>query len=82
MVKRKEDMANQPHVAVAALILNLVLPGLGTIVAGKKDTGKIQFTLTMFALPFTIVLIGFPLYLAMWIWALTTSVSLIKHAKA
>ena len=65
--------------AIAGLILNIiVLPGLGTIVAGKTKTGVIQLVLFIIGIPLALILIGIPLMIAMWIWALVSSIQIIK----
>jgi len=68
-------------VAIAALILNLVLPGLGTIVGGRTGEGITQLVLALVSVPLMVVIIGFPLMIGIWIWALVSSIQLIKAAE-
>jgi len=72
-------------VAVVALILNLFIPGLGTIIWGNKQDGKNQLILLVVG----IVLSWLPLinvfswivYAIAWIWALVSSIRIIQSAK-
>jgi len=66
--------APQSPQALAGLLLNLVIPGVGSIVAGRTVEGILQLILLMIALPLCFVLIGFPLLIATWAWALATGI--------
>jgi len=81
---KKKIKALSKRTAVAGLILNLILPGLGTIILGKYDIGTIQVILSLIGLFFSIsligVMIGFPIFLATWIWALFVSIKTLKKA--
>ncbi len=67
--------------AIAALILNaLILPGLGTIVGGRTREGIIQLVLFLVGIPLIFVIVGIPLVIGVWIWALVTSIRLIKES--
>ena len=72
-------------IALAGLIVNLFLPGLGTIILGKYDIGTIQLILALIgcflAMTFIGTIIGIPLYLGMWIWALVTGIKELKKAR-
>ena len=58
---------------IIALVLNLIIPGLGTLIAGKKKEGTIQIIMAgvAFLLVFTIIgiLIAVPLGLGALIWS-------------
>ena len=79
-VQRKK--VNKPvlskSIAVIGLLVNLVAPGLGTIIIGKYDIGSVQLILSLIGLFFSITkigsIIGLPLIAAMWIWALVVSI--------
>lgn len=67
-------------IGVVAILLNVLLwPGLGSLVAGRK-VGWAQGFLFLFSLPLMLVLIGFPLALAAWIWALVTGIEVLTEA--
>ena len=80
--------------AIVSLILNiLIMPGLGTLIAGKKREGIWQlillfggFLLGLF-LTITIIgaLVGIPLMiggpLAAWIWGIVSGVEIIQTAE-
>ena len=57
-----------------AFIINIFLPGVGTLLVGKILIGVIQILLYMaaHALTWTVIgaLIGVPLIVIIWIWAL------------
>ena len=70
-------------IAIAALLLNiLILPGIGTLVGGRTKTGVIQLVISIISLPLILVLIGIPLFIAMWIWGIVTGIQIIKEADA
>ncbi len=58
---------------IIALVLNFIIPGLGTIIAGKKKEGTIQIIMAGAALLLIITLIGallgIPLALGALIWS-------------
>ncbi|PIN92877.1 hypothetical protein COU54_05130 [Candidatus Pacearchaeota archaeon CG10_big_fil_rev_8_21_14_0_10_31_24] len=66
--------------AVAALIINLFIPGLGTLIAGRIKSGAWQIVLLVISAPLSFIYIGFITYLIVWIWALITSIQLIKES--
>ena len=59
---------------VLAIFLNMVFPGVGTLVVGKIGEGIAQIILFIVGaiLCATVILsfIGIPLVLAMWIWSI------------
>jgi TM2 domain-containing membrane protein YozV len=70
-----------PHPqAMAGLLLNLVVPGVGSIVAGKTVEGIIQLVLLVIGLPLCFVLIGIPLCIAVWGWALATGLRALNES--
>lgn len=79
-------MADKKTMAIVGLILNiLVLPGLGTIIGAIENKpymnqGIIQLVLFLIGIPLTFVIIGIPLMIAMWIWALVSSIKMVTEA--
>jgi hypothetical protein len=75
-------MAQDKTIAIVGLVLNIIiLPGLGTVIGGgeeRRKTGIIQLVLAIISYPLMFVLIGFPLLLGVWIWALVTGLQMIK----
>ena len=63
--------------SVLGIIVNVFFPGIGTMIAGKPFAGLIQLLLYFFglALVFTglLALIGAPICLFVWIWALISA---------
>ena len=82
--KVKSSSSKKPteSIAVIALLLNvLILPGVGTIVGGRTNTGVIQIILFCLGILLSIVLIGIPLAIGIWIWGLVTGIQLLQEAK-
>ena len=74
------DKSNKKTLAIVGLIINIfVLPGLGTIIGGETSKGITQLVLFIVSIPLMLILIGIPLAIAMWIWALVTSINQIKN---
>ena len=80
--------------AIVCLILNIIiLPGLGTLIAGKTKEGIWQIVLVfggfILGLLFTITIIGaiigiplmFGAPLAGWIWGIVSGVDIIKNSE-
>ena len=65
---------------VVALIANLLIPGVGTLIVGKTGSGVIQLLLLTIGwiLTFTVIgaIVGVPLIIGVWIWGL---VSVVKQ---
>ena len=96
-MKKKNKKKISEGMAVIALLLNiLLLPGLGTLIAGRITTGIIQVVLLFlswilivvgvlflaFLIGIPILIIGCLLSLSVWIWSLITGIQLIKEAQA
>lgn len=64
---------------VFGLILNLIFPGIGSFFFGKYVQAIFQFIIWLVGLLFTITgllaIIGIPIILVSWGWALATSVT-------
>ena len=62
---------------VLGIIVNIFLPGVGTLLVGKVPLGIIQIVLviTSLLLSFTgvLALIGIPLGIGNWVWALVSA---------
>lgn len=77
-----KDKKPSRTIAIVALLLNiLLLPGLGSIVGGRVSTGLVQLILFIVGIPLSYVLIGIPLVIAVWIWALVTGIHLINESE-
>ncbi|MBT4604103.1 hypothetical protein HOC01_00550 [archaeon] len=69
-------------IAILALVLNiLVIPGIGSLVAGKNKEGIWQIVLAILGIPLMLVLIGFPMFLGAWIWGLVTGIRLVQASQ-
>jgi len=65
------------------ILLNIVLPGVGTLIVGKVVQGIIQLVLAIFAIAlcFTVfgAIIGIPIYLIVWIWAIVSAATVVDR---
>ena len=79
-------MAPGEGAAMAGLLLNvLLLPGLGSLVAGRTGDGVAQLVLCLVGLPLCLlgfVAVGLPLWTAAWVWSLITGIRCLNEAKA
>ncbi len=73
-------MMDKKTLAIVALIVNLLIPGVGTIIWGETKTGVIQLILYIVGWLLLIVLIGVLVMLASWIWALVSSIKMIQSS--
>jgi TM2 domain-containing membrane protein YozV len=59
-----------------ALVINIFLPGIGTLIAGKVGQGIGQLALYWIGVLFTVTMIGavigLPMMFAAWIWAIVS----------
>jgi hypothetical protein len=67
------------------MILNIVLPGLGTLLYGNnKGVGVAQLVLFLVGLLLCLTLIGIviggPMMLAAWIWSIVTGVGMLSQS--
>lgn len=67
--------------AVTALVLNIIIPGAGSLVAGRTSQGVVQLVLWVVSFPLMVVLIGFPMLLAVWIWSLVSGIQILEESK-
>ena len=58
--------------AVTGLVVNLFLPGAGSMIAGKTNEGIGQLVLFVVGIPLSFILIGIPIVITAWAWALAT----------
>ncbi len=68
-------------VAIIILVLNIFFPGIGSLVGGKTKAGIWQIVLWVISIPLMLILIGILVYIAAWVWALITSLALLREAK-
>lgn len=67
---------------IAALLLNvLVLPGLGTVIWGDRTHGIWQIVLAVIGFVLFIFLIGIPILIGTWIWALVSGIKILQGAE-
>jgi TM2 domain-containing membrane protein YozV len=66
--------------ATLALILNVIFPGIGSLIGGKTKTGIFQIILMVSVIFFFPVLIGTIVWIAAVIWGIVTGVQLIQNA--
>src|SRR3989344_3690961 len=77
---KQSKPSSQRGLAIAGLIINiLILPGLGTVIGGNMRTGLIQLIVAIVSIPLMWIIIGIPIFLGVWIWAIVSSVQQIKE---
>ena len=82
VTKKKTKKKVSQGLAIAALLINvLLIPGLGTIIAGRKSEGLFQLILLIIGIALSFFLIGIPIVILCWIWGLVTGIQLIKEAE-
>jgi len=82
VTKKKTKKRVSQGLAIAALLINvLLIPGLGTIIAGRKSEGLFQLILLIIGIALSFFLIGIPIVILVWIWGLVTGIQLIKEAE-
>jgi TM2 domain-containing membrane protein YozV len=67
--------------AVVALVLNILFPGVGSLVAGRTSQGVAQLVLWVVSIPLMVVLIGFPMALAAWVWSLVSGIHILEESR-
>jgi TM2 domain-containing membrane protein YozV len=68
--------------AALCLILNVVvLPGLGSLIAGRTTEGTLQLVLFLVGIPLSFVIVGIPLMIAMWIWSLISGIDIMSKRR-
>jgi TM2 domain-containing membrane protein YozV len=67
--------------AVTALVLNIIIPGVGSLVAGRTSQGVAQLVLWVVSFPLMFALVGFPMLLAVWIWSLVSGIQILEESK-
>ena len=67
---------------IAGLIINLVIPGLGTIIWGDSKRGITQLVLFLVGSALCMVFIGIPIVFAVWIWALVDGIKILTKSKS
>jgi hypothetical protein len=67
--------------AVAAMVLNVIIPGSGSLVAGRVSIGIVQLMLWIIGVPLSFILVGVPMALAAWVWSLVTGIQILEESK-
>jgi TM2 domain-containing membrane protein YozV len=67
--------------AVAAMVLNVFIPGAGSLVAGRTSVGMTQLLLWVIGFPLCFVLLGFPILMAAWVWSLVTGIQILEESR-
>ncbi|MFH1770062.1 MAG: hypothetical protein ABH828_00725 [archaeon] len=80
MAKKKKTTQG---IAIAALLLNIFIfpTGIGTIVGGDTKTGVTQLILSIVGMVLSLILIGIPLVIGIWIWGLVSAIKIVQEAE-
>jgi len=79
--RRKKVIQIQKPNAIKALLINIIIPGLGSLIVGEKKRGQTQLLLFGIGVPLSFIFIGIPLVIIAWLSALSLSIKLIKSSK-
>lgn len=71
---------NKLGLAIVALVLNILVPGLGTIISGKIKEGVWQIVLLCIGLILLVVVVGYFIIIAVWLWAIISGIKFIKNS--
>jgi len=66
---------------IVGLIVNLVIPGVGTIIWGDNNKGIPQLVLFLVGVFLSVILVGIPLAFGAWIWALIAGIKKLTAKK-
>ena len=71
-----------PTEGILALVLNIVLlPGIGTLIGRRTKEGIIQMVLVIVGIPLSFFIIGIPIVLGAWIWALVSGIQILQESQ-
>lgn len=80
--EKKTTKKVSQNLAIAGLLINvLLIPGLGTIIAGRSSEGLFQLILLVVGIALSFFLIGIPIVILVWIWGLVSGIQLIKESQ-
>ena len=86
--KRKKQVAKKEKsislgIAFAALIANILIPGIGTLIAGKISSGVVQLFIFGLGLITTFIIgwTGIAALIIAWAWAFATSLIILKNSR-
>ena len=80
MAAKPMRQGGNKNLAIAALLINLIIPGLGTIIGGNTKTGLIQLIVLIIGMLLKVFGIGFIIVAVAWVWALVTSIQALRRA--
>ena len=79
---KKSALKTNRTLAIVALILNLIIPGLGSLVGKRFLAGSLQLILTIIGgIIWTYTNYGAPVIILALVWALVTSINMIRTGK-
>lgn len=67
--------------AVTAMVLNVILPGLGSLISGRTGVGVGQLVLWVVGFMLSFVLVGIPIVIGAWVWSVVTGVRILEESK-
>jgi TM2 domain-containing membrane protein YozV len=80
-------MSDEKHVSKAAsprginaMVMNLIIPGLGSIYGGKAGIGVAQLLLFLAGIPLCWYIIGFVMIPAAWLWSAITGFMMLSSS--
>jgi hypothetical protein len=78
----RSSPAPSESVALTGLVINaVVLPGVGSIIAGRPVLGLMQLGLFIASVPLCFLFVGFPLLAVAWVWAVASGYAALRDAQ-
>ena len=78
--KKPKQTPNNKILPIIGLLVNLFIwPGLGTLIGGDVSSGIIQMILMLVGAVLSFILIGIPIVIIVWIWALVSSIKQLSE---
>ena len=68
-------------IAITSLVINVFIPGIGSLIGGKVRVGLMQLLLLIIGLFIPWAYVGLVIIAVAWIWAIVTGAKLVKESK-
>ncbi|MBT4135433.1 hypothetical protein HOD75_03905 [archaeon] len=81
MPKQKPQTKPTLTIAIIVLLINLILPGIGSIIGKKPKEGIWQIVLFIIGIPLILIFLGIVLIFTAWIWGIVTGIKLIAESQ-
>ena len=81
-IKKNSSRKISQGLAIGALLINIIIPGLGSLIAHKVKVGIWQIILLFIGIFLSyFTYLGIPFLVVAWIWGLITGIQLINQSE-